>query len=502
MFRSIGAVVFSIFVISLGVAAVESADYSCTNCLSEVSAGESHTCAIREDGSLTCWGYDFFGQATPPKINRSYYDFAQVSAGGYHTCAVLDCTPPPGQVCPVGNVICWGNDTDGQALPVFSDYSHVSAGRYHTCGLETDNDVVCWGADESGQSTPPALPVNNQFIAVSAGGYHSCGLVGCAPGYVCFIFTNVRCWGSNGWGQTAVAGLPADFVQLSTGFYHNCGLRETGFVECWGRDDDGQSSAPTGTAFQQVAVGAFHSCGLKTDGTIACWGLNNFGQASPPAGTFEQISAGGFHTCGVRPDGSIVCWGSDTNNQTVPTAGLCGLFRSDLEIGGDCRWSNSSTPYWAADCDADKFAAADAVSYCLPDRPIGAPPECPAGAWIDRVATCGAYDCLDENPFVFAGQTSWFPAPYNPGGQKSDRFDFNCDGVEEKQFENLSTNVCCGTVGGPCLVMTGPGCDSPGWDTATVSEVPACGEIADYRTCAMVNDACIETVTQEIQYCR
>ena len=186
----------------------------------------------------------------------------------------------------------------------------------------------------------------------------------------------------------------------------------------------------------------------------------------------------------------------------MPTAGLCGLFRSNLEIGGDCRWSNSSTPCWAADCDGDGFAAVAATSYCLADMPIGGPPECPTGAWIDQVATCGAYDCLDENPFVFAGQTSWFPAPYNPGGQKADRFDFNCDGVEEKLDENLSTHVCCGTVGGPCLVLTGPGCDPPGWDTATVAEVPACGEIADYRTCEMVNLACIETVTQQIQYCR
>lgn len=61
--------VILLFGIGLSAATVETADYSCTNCLSEVSAGESHTCAIREDGSLTCWGYDFFGQATVPEIN-------------------------------------------------------------------------------------------------------------------------------------------------------------------------------------------------------------------------------------------------------------------------------------------------------------------------------------------------------------------------------------------------------------------------------------------------
>lgn len=31
-----------------------------------VSAGLSHTCAIRSDGTAACWGDNFFGQSTPP----------------------------------------------------------------------------------------------------------------------------------------------------------------------------------------------------------------------------------------------------------------------------------------------------------------------------------------------------------------------------------------------------------------------------------------------------
>jgi hypothetical protein len=31
-----------------------------------VSAGAYHTCAIRSDGTLSCWGEDYFGQASPP----------------------------------------------------------------------------------------------------------------------------------------------------------------------------------------------------------------------------------------------------------------------------------------------------------------------------------------------------------------------------------------------------------------------------------------------------
>ena len=49
-----------------------------------VSAGGIHTCGVKTDGSVACWGYDDSGQATPPAG-----EFASVSAGGGHTCGVM-----------------------------------------------------------------------------------------------------------------------------------------------------------------------------------------------------------------------------------------------------------------------------------------------------------------------------------------------------------------------------------------------------------------------------
>ncbi|MEN6300767.1 MAG: RCC1 domain-containing protein, partial [Anaerolineaceae bacterium] len=46
-----------------------------------LSLGEAHTCAIKSDGTLACWGENANGQSTPP-----IGTFTQVSAGGSHTC--------------------------------------------------------------------------------------------------------------------------------------------------------------------------------------------------------------------------------------------------------------------------------------------------------------------------------------------------------------------------------------------------------------------------------
>ncbi len=68
-----------------------------------------------------------------------------MSAGGFHTCAVRT----------NGNVACWGQNGVGQANPPGGAFVALSAGGLHTCGMRANGSVACWGDNGSGQATPP-----------------------------------------------------------------------------------------------------------------------------------------------------------------------------------------------------------------------------------------------------------------------------------------------------------------------------------------------------------
>ena len=254
-----------------------------------VSAGHSHTCGVKRDGTVACWGWNLQGQTTPPAG-----EFASVSAGWVHTCGVRR----------DGSVVCWGRNRYGPATPPAGEFASVSAGNQHTCGLKHDGSVACWGSNFYGQVRPPA----GEFAAVSAGSGHTCGVR--RDG-------SVACWGNDSGGQaTPPAG---NFASVSAGSRHSCGVRRDGSVACWGYDYFGQATPPTGE-FASVSAGSYYNCGVRRDGSVVCWGRNIASQATPPAGEFASVSAGNHHTCGLKHDGSVACWGSNFYGQVRPPA--------------------------------------------------------------------------------------------------------------------------------------------------------------------------------------
>ncbi|MXW60396.1 MAG: hypothetical protein F4003_01250, partial [Acidimicrobiaceae bacterium] len=65
-----------------------------------MSAGRSHTCGIRTDNTITCWGHNEHRQADAPAGQ-----FTAISAGGSHTCALRT----------DNTITCWGHNGYRQA---------------------------------------------------------------------------------------------------------------------------------------------------------------------------------------------------------------------------------------------------------------------------------------------------------------------------------------------------------------------------------------------------
>ena len=222
---------------------------------SSISAGAFHTCGIRTNGEISCWGSNRFGESDPPSGT-----FTAVSAGGTNTCGVRT----------NGEISCWGNNRFGESDPPSGTFTAVSAGGNHTCGVRSNGAVSCWGSNTHfGGYTGQADPLSGTFMAVSAGAFHTCG------------------------------------------------IRINGEISCRRSNADSESDPPSGT-FTAVSAGLTHTCAVRTNGLISCWGSNVDGESDPPSGTFKGVSAGAFHTCGVRTNGVTSCWGSNLHGESKP----------------------------------------------------------------------------------------------------------------------------------------------------------------------------------------
>ena len=159
-----------------------------------------------------------------------------ISAGGAHTCALLD----------DGSVQCWGDNGQGQISGIKAELSRnhimtfgvrkataISAGSSGTCALLDDEEVVCWGS-------PTFDHTYQDFIF---GGSWS---VSYADPSVRFF--NIPRLGGKG-------------AAVSVGESHSCALLSTGIVKCWGWNMVDEIVAPDFSAsvfmYESDSVGCF-----------------------------------------------------------------------------------------------------------------------------------------------------------------------------------------------------------------------------------------------------
>jgi alpha-tubulin suppressor-like RCC1 family protein len=243
-----------------------------------VSAGSTHTVALRANGSLAAWGDNDYLQTDVPEGA----DFVRVAAGGYHNIAVKsDAT-----------LIAWGSDNYGQCVvPAGNDYVDVAAGYYHSLALKSDGSVIGWGQNSYGQTTPPA---GNDYVAIAAGGYHSLALK--ADG-------SVVGWGSN---ATEQIDIPAGnvFVAITAG--GNCSelLRNDGWVINLGS----VLSPPPGNDYAVIDREGF-GLAVRSGQVLAAWGSSNdYGQLDVPVdGSYVGVAASNRHGIALKKPSAGLC---------------------------------------------------------------------------------------------------------------------------------------------------------------------------------------------------
>ncbi|HQZ84314.1 MAG TPA: hypothetical protein PLB21_01625 [Actinomycetota bacterium] len=288
-----------------------------------ITAGKQHTCAVLKSGAVKCWGYNARGElglgtTTTMGINASQMgdnlpavklgngrSATTISAGWYFNCAVLDNR----------SVKCWGFNNYGQlgvgttvnqgtqpsqmgdnlkAVPLGTDAKgmpaeaeDVSAGGGHVCAQidqpadrkRDNNTVKCWGDNEQGQlgqgdtrnrgdqpnELGDALPAialgtatTTEVNDVVAGGFQTCALLGIGGKKK----EAVKCFGGNDQGQLGLGNttnrgdaagemgdaLPAvsldkvkDILAIGAGGWQSCAILDsTRGLKCWGKNETGQ----------------------------------------------------------------------------------------------------------------------------------------------------------------------------------------------------------------------------------------------------------------------
>lgn len=326
--------------------------------------GHWHTCAIVAD-LVWCWGLNNYGQlgdeyladssSTPTPI-AELAGVVSLTSGTNHVCAVKNS----------GTVWCWGSNVFGQlgtgtnalsaGTPILVDglvdVAAVSAGVDHTCALKQDGTAWCWGFNMYAQlgigSTNGYIPTEvknptqvssiKEVIELSAHGM-----------YTCAIQKNqaVWCWGDNVvsskdysqadvGGSTPVAiGTLVDVVSLAG----TCAIKEDGGVWCWNGSPISLESALDGATYWDnavpqsipgleniLALTSARLFALKKDGTVWCWECEDvyaFGGQGKGASLTQidgltsatHIAANGNHACTMLQTGEILCWGDNSYGQ-------------------------------------------------------------------------------------------------------------------------------------------------------------------------------------------
>lgn len=327
----------------------------------DVSLGFDHTCGLRSDGTVFCWGGNGRHQVTPDEVESLDLPTEVLVSG-----QAVDVEASDEGACARrsdDSRQCWGMNWSGQLgvsgdtileTPTSSagpDIERSSLGAMHGCGVDADRGAWCWGGGGAAPGREMTLGSPMTETCPAPTGLHS---TSCSPSPLQIT-------------------LPEQARSAGAGIFYSCALGTSGTAYCWGYRPWGQLGDGTdvpsdpadfgrydaqpvagGLAFAQLSVGNSYSCGVTTAGAAYCWGhsgttsplgrlgdgtadAENEGSRAPVAVAggmvFESVSTPranhirAAHTCGLMSDGSLACWGSNEYGQLglVETRSECGV---------------------------------------------------------------------------------------------------------------------------------------------------------------------------------
>jgi alpha-tubulin suppressor-like RCC1 family protein len=319
-----------------------------------VATSSTHSCAVRQSGTVACWGRNDEYQlgdgtknrrTTPVDAPLFGSDIKMLAAGIFHTCALTR----------TGTVRCSGaglsTTTPKEVSGLGDGVRMVAASRSAACALTAAGGVKCWGSNFDGvlgdgttshRGTPvDVVGLQSNVRAIGMQHFHACALMENGQ---------IKCWGSNstrqlGDGTTTTRLTPVDVldlggpaVSLAVGSFGNCAVLASGPVKCWGFVP-GFATQPATSAIHpnvptsdvvEVSLSQIALCYLRGDRSAHCLGSNSSGLLGAGAtanssATPMRVSALGkgvrslsvsqSHGCAVTQLGEVQCWGGDPDGQ-------------------------------------------------------------------------------------------------------------------------------------------------------------------------------------------